>query len=178
MVDGPRIPLDKKCSCVNCCTLYCLKPQFSSLPEGLSRREGLPPAVNVSMRLYMQDCICAHCFLAPFSRPKKTVLCLTRKFVSSWKNPFGSKWLDSVHTTKGYIVHFTSSPLSVVQKISLSPNPKSMLCFGRFQKGRPLLALVWIFALLQNFQISQFGLFPPLPPRHSWPDPWNVRENS
>ena len=71
MVDGPRIPLDKKWSCVNCCTLYCLKPQFSSLPEGLSRREGLPPAVNVSMRLYMQDCICAHCFLAPFSRPKK-----------------------------------------------------------------------------------------------------------
>ena len=114
----------------------------------------------------------------PLLSSQKTVLCLTRKFVSSWKNPFGSKWLDSVRTAKGYIVHFTSSPLSVVLKISLSPNPKSMLCFGRFQKGRPLLALVWIFALLQNFQISQFGLFPPLPPRHSLPDPWNVRENS
>ena len=114
----------------------------------------------------------------PFLPSQKTVLCLTRKFVSSWKNPFGSKWLDSVHTTKGYIAHFTSSPLSVVPKISLSPNPKSMLCFGRFQKGRPLLALVWVLALLQNSQIGQFGLFPPLPPRRSLPNPWNFRENS
>ena len=100
----------------------------------------------------------------PFLLSQKSVLCLTCNFVSSWKNPFGSKWLDSVRTAKGYIVHFTSSPLSVVPKISLSPNPKSMLCFGRFQKGRPLLALVWILALLQNSQISQFGLFPPFSP--------------
>ena len=61
-------------------------------------------------------------------------------------------------------VHFTSSPLSVVPKFSPALSPKGMLCFGRFQKGRPLLALVWIFALLQNSQISQFGLFPPSSP--------------
>ena len=38
-----------------------------------------------------------------------------------------------------------------------------MLCFGRFQKGRPLLALVWIFALLQNSQMASLAFFALLP---------------
>ena len=38
-----------------------------------------------------------------------------------------------------------------------------MLCHGRFQKSRPFLVLVWIFALLQNSQVASLASFVLLP---------------
>ena len=38
-----------------------------------------------------------------------------------------------------------------------------MLCLGRFQKGRPFLVLIWIFALLRIFQIASLAFFALLP---------------
>ena len=38
-----------------------------------------------------------------------------------------------------------------------------MLCRGRFQKGRPFLVLIWIFALLQNSQTASLASFDLLP---------------
>ena len=38
-----------------------------------------------------------------------------------------------------------------------------MLCLGRFQKGRPFLVLIWIFALLRISQIASLAFFALLP---------------
>ena len=72
----------------------------------------------------------------------------------------------------------TSSPLHPRPKSQSSAQPEIMLCRGRFQKGRPFLVLIWIFALLQIFSNSQFGLFRPHPTHHCLPNSWNVREIS
>ena len=38
-----------------------------------------------------------------------------------------------------------------------------MLCLGRFQKGRPFLVLIWIFALLRISQMASLAFFALLP---------------
>ena len=44
-----------------------------------------------------------------------------------------------------------------------SAQPEIMLCLGRFQKGRPFLVLIWIFALLQTSQMASLAFFALLP---------------
>ena len=67
-------------------------------------------------------------------------------------------------------------PFTLAQRKQSSAQPENMLCHGRFQKGRPFLVLIWIFALLQNSQIASLASFRPSPTRHSLPNSWNVRE--
>ena len=72
----------------------------------------------------------------------------------------GGGYLGVFVPLEGAFVHFTSSPLYSPQENSpLLAQPVIVLCIGRFQKSRPLLALVWIFALLQNSQMASLAFF-------------------
>ena len=65
----------------------------------------------------------------------------------------------------GRVCELASSPLfSLVRKKQSSAQHVIVLCLGRFQKSRPLLVLVWIFALLQNSQMASLAFFALLPP--------------
>ena len=108
--------------------------------------------------------------------PQKSVLCSHLEFVSSGKNHFGGKSLDAVYAVEGSICALYFLAPFCVPKVSLPLNLK--LCFVLEGSGKrsPILVLVWIFALLRNFQMASLAFFCPFPTHHCSLNSWNVRE--
>ena len=67
-------------------------------------------------------------------------------------------------------------PFTLAQRKQSSAQPENMLCHGRFWKGQPILALVWVLPYCRILGVASLASFHPSPTRHCLPKSWNVRE--
>jgi len=96
-----------------------------------------------------------------FYSPRRLVFCASREPAPSCKNTFGRNWTrcDSCHVGS-YSCSLLPHPFSLVKKVSRPLNQKLCFVLEGSRRGRPLLVLIWIFALLQNSQVASLALFP------------------